>query len=184
MAWSETSGTPLGGNIYPMGKFPTHHAIFGRGGYKTVANESERLAIPIDRLTVGSIVRQHDTGVEWVVTALPQGTIDSDTHTGKDCEWDQIKKGELDLEELNSLKGKPNGLASLNSDGLVPDDQIKQIIFRGKLISDTVFQHPTIEDKIFPQLDNAIYIDQDGKMYTWTNGKYITKDGIYWQEVK
>ena len=121
MAWSETSGAVVGANIIPsspMDKYPTHHAIFGRGGYKTVANEVERLAIPVDRLTIGSVVRQHDNGIEYVVTKLPD-VINSDIHTGKDCTWEQIKSGGLDEEALKEKY--PNGIAELGTDGLVKE---------------------------------------------------------------
>lgn len=187
MGWTLEGGTVVGQNLTPTSKqdrFPTHLDIYGRGGYKAVTSSAERDAIPISRLCLGAEVRVTTASGSTVyyVSKMPDSI--SDTMTGADCEWTEVKGGGIDLEGLESLKGKPDGLASLDSDGLVPDSQIKQIIFRGKLVSDTVFQHPTIEDKIFPQLDNAIYIDQNGKMYTWTNGKYITKDGIYWQEVK
>ena len=174
MAWSENSGTKVTANIYPIGKFPTHHAIFGRGGYKTVANESERLAIPIDRLTVGSIVRQHDTGEEWVVKALPQGTIDSDVHTGKDCTWEVVKKGGIDENQLSSL-------AKLDQDGKVLESQSRAIIYRGNYVDETTFN----SEANIPHNKslNAIYIDnRNGKMYTWTGDKFV-RDALYWNIV-
>lgn len=173
MAWSENSGTKLVANIYPTGKFPTHHAIFGRGGYKTVANEAERLAIPLDRLTVGSIVRQHDTGIEWVVTSIPS-SYDSDTATGENCTWEPIKQGGFSEEEtLNALKGK----ADLDTDGKVKEDQSRALIYKGVYVNETTFN--SASGQSFSPRENAIYISNDGKIYTWNGDKFV-RDALYW----
>lgn len=180
MAWSEISGTKVGANIYPIGNFPSHHAIFGRGGYKTVANEAERLAIPIDRLTVGSVVRQHDTGEEWVVTALPQGTINSDYHTGKDCEWtvkdsistvDLSNKADLEQDEESGVKK-------------VKTSQSRAIIYRGSYnVAEDAFYSTLTPDKKYVKRNNAIYIDDvSGDIYICKDNKFM-KNTIYWQKV-
>lgn len=185
MAWSETNGTIVAANIIPSSpqdKYPTHHANFGRGGYKTVANEEERLAIPIDRLTVGSVVRQHDTGIEWVVKTLPD-SINSNYHTGKDCTWEAIKSGGLDEEALAALKGQPGGLAELDSEGKVPTSQSRSIIFRGTYVDETTFNSNNGVAHV--KMTNAIYIDNaTGRMYSWSEDQQkFLRDTIYWQDI-
>lgn len=173
MAWSENSGTKVTANIYPIGKFPTHHAIFGRGGYKTVATLADRDAIPLDRLTVGSIVRVHADGTEYVVNSIPS-TYDSDTATGKDCTWEVVKKGGIDEDQLSSL-------ATLDKDGKVLESQSRAIIYRGNYVDETTFN----SEAGIPHNKslNAIYIDnRNGKMYTWTGDKFV-RDALYWNIV-
>lgn len=173
MAWSENSGTKVTANIYPIGKFPTHHAIFGRGGYKTVATLADRDAIPLDRLTVGSIVRVHADGTEYVVNSIPS-TYDSDTATGKDCTWEVVKKGGIDETQLSSL-------AKLDQDGKVLESQSRAIIYRGNYVDETTFN----SEAGIPHNKslNAIYIDnRNGKMYTWTGDKFV-RDALYWNIV-
>ena len=122
MAWSETAGTKVVSNIYPIGKYPTHIDTLGRGGLKTVTSIAERDAIPIDRLTLGTEVRVTSDGVSTVyyLSKLPD-RIDSDTTTGADCEWTEVKGGGLDEEALAAIKGKPGGLAELDSTGKIPE---------------------------------------------------------------
>lgn len=173
MAWSENSGTKVTANIYPIGKFPTHHAIFGRGGYKTVTTLADRDAIPLDRLTVGSIVRVHNEGVEYVVNSIPS-TYDSDTATGKDCTWEVVKKGGIDETQLSSL-------AKLDQDGKVLESQSRAIIYRGNYVNETTFN----SEAGIPHNKsvNAIYIDNsNGKMYTYTGDKFV-RDALYWNIV-
>jgi hypothetical protein len=106
MAWSETNGTIVVANIIPSSPkdtYPTHHANFGRGGYKTVSSIEERDAIPVDRLTVGTEVRvtlSDGTSTVYYVSSIP--TIAS---FGKDCVWVPVEAGGLDEEALGSLKG-------------------------------------------------------------------------------
>ena len=127
-AWSETSGTKVVANIIPTSTndlYPTHIDIFGRGGYKAVTSRAERDAIKISRLCLGAEVRvtTADSSTVYYVSKMPDSI--SDNMTGADCEWTEVKGGGIDLEGLESLKGKPDGLASLDSNGLVPDSQIK-----------------------------------------------------------
>lgn len=182
MGWSENSGTRVVSNIIPNGNFPSHHAIFGRGGYKTVANEAERFAIPIDRLTIGSVVRQHDTGIEWVVTKLPDN-INSDYHTGKDCTWEAIKSGGLDTEALEALKGQPGGIAGLDQEGKIPVNQSRSIVFRGTYIDESTFNSNSGVAHV--KMVNAIYIDNaTGRMYSWSEDQQkFLRDTIYWQDI-
>jgi hypothetical protein len=49
--------------------FPTHDAQYGRGGYRAVANVAERDAIPTERRSVGMVVRDASTNVEWVLAS-------------------------------------------------------------------------------------------------------------------
>ena len=166
--WSENSGTKVTANIYPIGKFPTHHAIFGRGGYKTVATLADRDAIPLDRLTVGSIVRVHADGTEYVVNSIPS-TYDSDTATGKDCTWEVVKKGGIDENQLSSL-------AKLDQDGKVLESQSRAIIYKGHYVDNKTFSTVSGSSNHSPN-DNAIYIDVDSnKIYSW-NGDEFVRDG-------
>lgn len=45
--------------------YASHDAVYGRGGLRSVANESGRLAITEDRRAEGMLVWQIDTGVMW-----------------------------------------------------------------------------------------------------------------------
>ena len=49
--------------------FPTHDAQYGRGGYRAVANVTERDAIPAERRSAGMAVRTNDTNANWVLNA-------------------------------------------------------------------------------------------------------------------
>lgn len=179
MAWSETQGVKVPANIIPSSPYdtyPTHHANFGRGGYKTVATLTDKDSIPVDRLTIGSVVRVHADGIEYVITNIP-----SNAQTGKDCTWEPIKSGGFDEEALEALKGKPNGLAELDSDGLVPEKQSRAIIYRGEYVNETTFN--SAAGSPHNKSLNAIYIDdRNGKMYTWTGDKFV-RDALYWNIV-
>ena len=183
MAWSETAGTKVVSNIYAIGKYPTHIDTLGRGGLKTVTSISERDAIPIDRLTLGTEVRvtlPDGTSTVYYLSKLPT-TINSDTTTGKDCEWTEVKGGGLDEESLSSIKGQPLGLAELDADGKGPASQTRTIIFRGTYQDENTFN--SLSGTPHVGVENALYIDNNnGKMYSYTNGKFI-RDTIYWEEV-
>lgn len=185
MAWSETKGTIVTSNIIPTNAeydtYPTHHANFGRGGYKTVSSLEERDKIPVDRLTLGTEVRvtlSDGTSTVYYVSKLP-ATI-TDSSTGADCEWTEVKSGGLD--DLATLKGQPNGLAELDSSGQVPEAQSRAIIYRGTYVDETTFNSASGSPHV--KKENAIYIDSTtGRMYSYTNGIF-TRDTIYWEEVK
>lgn len=185
MAWSEINGVKVPANIIPTSTsdtYPTHHANFGRGGYKTVTSIEERDSIPVDRLTLGTEVRVtlvDGTSTVYYVSKLPINITNSST--GKDCEWTLVESGGLDEEALEALKGKPGGLAELDADNKVPVSQSRAIIFRGTYISETQFNSNNGEPHV--GMENAIYIDnRNGKMYSYTDGKYI-RDALYWNDI-
>lgn len=47
----------------------THHALYGRGGYRTVASNAERDAIPANRREAGMLVWVSDTQKAWRMDA-------------------------------------------------------------------------------------------------------------------
>lgn len=185
MAWSQTSGTKVVANIIPTSpsdRYPTHHSIFGRGGYKTVQSIEERDSIPIDRLTIGSVVRVYNEGVEYVVTALPVN-IDSNTHSGKDCTWEPVKIDGLDEEALSALKGKPNGIAPLDEESKVPVDNSRAVIFKGYYINETTFLRNKEKQEPHPLVDHGLYIDKDTHfIYSCTSG-ILFRDTQYWHDI-
>lgn len=185
MAWSETNGVKVPANIIPTSTsdtYPTHHANYGRGGYKTVSSIEERNAIPVDRLTVGTEVRvtlADGTSTVYYVSKLP--TSITNNSTGKDCEWTLIESGGLDQDALDAIKGKPGGLAELDTDGRVPESQSRAIIYRGHYIDELRFDsltgipHRCVEDAIYVDVRNA-------RMYSYIDGRFV-RDGVYWQDV-
>lgn len=185
-AWSETNGTKVVANIIPTSiqdLYPTHIDKFGRGGYKAVTSLAERDAIPISRLCLGAEVRvtTSDNSVVYYVSKMPDTIVD--TMTGKDCEWTEVESGGLDLTALEGIKNQPGGIIGADSEGKVPEQQSRGIVFRGKYIDTTNFQHPN-GNSLFPKLENAIYVDNaTGHIYTWTNGQFV-RDTLYWIEVK
>lgn len=48
---------------------PTHHALYGRGGYRTVASNAERDAIPQARREAGMLVWVSGTQQAWRMDA-------------------------------------------------------------------------------------------------------------------
>lgn len=185
MAWSETSGVKVPANIIPTSTsdtYPTHHANFGRGGYKTVNSLEERNNIPIDRLTLGTEVRvtlADGTSTVYYISKMPD-TINNNS-TGKDCEWTLVEAGGLDEEALDALKGKPGGLAELDADGKVPEKQSRSVIFRGYYVDELLFN--SLSGQPHAYIENAIYIDsKTGHMYSYTGGKFV-RDALYWQDV-
>jgi len=65
-------GTNIAAPIVPGSTddvFPTHDAQYGRGGYRAVANVTERDAIPAERRSAGMAVRTNDTNANWVLNA-------------------------------------------------------------------------------------------------------------------
>lgn len=186
MAWSEISGVKVPANIIPTSTsdtYPTHHANFGRGGYKTVNSLEERDAIPVDRLTLGTEVRvtlADGTSTVYYVSKMPDTVTTSST--GKDCEWTLVEAGGLDEDALNALKGIPGGLAELDTDGKVPEAQSRSVIYRGYYVDELVFKRlDGTTNHIYNE--NAIYIDSNtGRIYSYTGGKFV-RDALYWQNV-
>lgn len=186
MAWSETNGVKVPANIIPTSTsdtYPTHHANFGRGGYKTVSSLEERDNIPVDRLTLGTEVRvtlSDGTSTVYYVSKMPE-TINNNSR-GKDCEWTVVEAGGLDQDALDAIKGKPGGLAELDTDGQVPVSQSRAIIFRGYYVDELVFNRVSGTPYDIYRED-ALYIDNNtGRIYTYTGGKF-TRDALYWQDV-
>lgn len=164
MAYDESKGTQVVSHIIPTGNFPTHIANFGRGGYKTVSSIEERNAIPVNRLTTGSIVYVVDTDTEY------RATMDNDL-----VSWQEVKNG-VDEDTLTSV-------AKLDTEGKVLESQSRAIIFRGTYENETTFN--SASGDAHSRLENAIYIDNNsGKIYFWseTNGKF-QRDSIYWNEI-
>lgn len=63
----DLKGTVLYSGIVPTNTsdvYPTHSAIYGMGGYRSVNTISERDAIPVERLEVGAkvLVTEQETG--------------------------------------------------------------------------------------------------------------------------
>lgn len=162
MAYDESKGTQVVSHIIPTGDFPTHIANFGRGGYKTVSSIEERNAIPVNRLTTGSIVYVADTGIEY------RATVDNDL-----VSWQEVKNG-VDEDTLTSV-------AKLAEDGKILESQSRAIIFRGYYVNETTFNSNT--NSPHARLENAIYIDNiNGKIYSWSGEKF-QRDSIYWNEI-
>lgn len=162
MAYDESKGTQVVSHIIPTGNFPTHIANFGRGGYKTVSSIEERDAIPVNRLTTGSIVYVANIDTEY------RATVNNDL-----VSWQEVKNG-VDENTLTSV-------AKLDSDGKVLESQSRAIIFRGYYVNETTFNSST--NSPHARLENAIYIDNNnGKIYSWSGEKF-QRDSIYWNEI-
>jgi hypothetical protein len=76
-----SGGINLGAPILPATDediFPTHDARYGKGGYRSVANNTERDAIPAERKEFGMVVRTRDTNLNWVWTPNTGATIITD----------------------------------------------------------------------------------------------------------
>jgi len=52
----------------PSDTYPTHKDNLGLGGYRPVADQAARLAIPADRRKIGMWVKQLDTGDTWTLS--------------------------------------------------------------------------------------------------------------------
>jgi hypothetical protein len=65
-------GTNIAAPIVPGSTddvFPTHDAQYGRGGYRAVANITERDAIPAERRSAGMVVFTTATNLNWVLNS-------------------------------------------------------------------------------------------------------------------
>ena len=176
MGYNLENGVVVGANLTPTSQrdtFPTHLDIYGRGGYKAVRSKAERDAIPDDRLSIGCEVRVTDatsSTVYYLKSLSPKV-------------WEEVKGGGLDLSALEEIKNQPGGIIGADGEGKVPEQQSRGIVFRGKYIDTTNFQHPN-GNSLFPKLENAIYVDNaTGHIYTWTNDQFV-RDTLYWIEVK
>lgn len=184
-------GTIINDTIYPSSteeSFPTHDALYGKGGYRSVSTLEERNAIPSERLTLGCEVRvmnDTDNGGEstvYYVSSMSPSVV-----------WKKLNNGasKEDVESiLKDLKGAPNGIAGLDESGkiskeLLPDDiggdYSKQEVFRGTYVDETTFNDelgsPYTPDK------QAVYIDNgSGYIYSYSGSKYV-RDVMSWNEV-
>lgn len=184
MAWSETNGTIVVANIIPSSPqdtYPTHHANFGRGGYKTVSSIAERDAIPVDRLTVGTEVRvtlDDGTSTVYYVSSIP-----STATKGEDCIWILVEAGGLDEEALGALKGQPNGIAPLDEESKVPVNNSRAVVFKGYYINETTFLRNKEKQEIHPLVDHGLYVDNDTHfIYSCTSG-ILFRDTQYWHDI-
>lgn len=72
-------------------RFPSHFARYGKGGWRTVADKSERDNIPFERLELHMIVSTID-GKKWELTSLPaEGEELGDNH------WTEFFAMNIDL---------------------------------------------------------------------------------------
>ena len=113
----------VGGFIAPSDTadtYPTHISKFGKGGFMTVADETERLATPADRREVGMEVKQASDGKKYTLTGGIANTnwvevttnavadtlymVVADTTERDSIESTQRKKGM----EVKVLSGTPN----------------------------------------------------------------------------
>ena len=183
MAWNKENGTIVTANLTPTSiqdTYPTHVDIYGRGGFKAVTSLEERDAIKISRLCLGAEVRVTDANgsIVYYVSKMPS-TI-TDEMTGKDCEWTVVGNKGFDEEALEAIKGQPNGLAGLDSEGKIPEINSRGMVYVGEYISETEFK--SLSGLFYTGIENAIYVDKLGAIYTFTDNKF-RKNTLYWTEV-
>jgi len=86
---SQIQGTNVAAPVVPFSTadvHPSHEAAYGKGGYRSVANVTQRNAIPTARREAGMLVYVQDTGVifqlapdlsSWVSLSLGSGPAGS-----------------------------------------------------------------------------------------------------------
>jgi hypothetical protein len=86
---SQIQGTNVAAPVVPFSTadvHPSHEAAYGKGGYRSVANATQRNAIPAARREAGMLVYVQDTGVifqlapdlsSWVSLSLGSGPAGS-----------------------------------------------------------------------------------------------------------
>lgn len=77
-------GHQVGGPVVPFtseDKYATHLALYGKGGYRTVATEAERNTIPVQRRELHMIVAVESTGLMYELVTW------SDAVTIPDINW-------------------------------------------------------------------------------------------------
>ncbi len=173
---SKLFGTIINDTIYPASteeRFATHDALYGKGGYRSVNNIAERDAIPRERLVIGCEVRvmEEENSPVYYLKSLDPIT------------WELIGSGNVDEEQVNSIiqsnKGVPDGIASLDSDGKLAEsqipDSIKGAVIQGTYVDETTFWNE-LGIVITPN-KNTVYVDSNTKsIYTWNGESYITED--------
>lgn len=166
MAYDITKGgTQVPSPLIPSGNFATHIANLGEGGYQTVADKETLNSVPSYRVVEGSVFYVIAEDAEYRAT-ISEGKVT----------WVPIKGGGISEEDAAQFaKVDP-------TDGKVLESQSRAIIFRGTYIDETTFN--SASGDAHARLENAIYIDNSGKVYHWseTNGKF-QRDSIYWQEI-
>lgn len=79
MPENNLKGTVLYSGIVPTNTsdvYPTHSAIYGMGGYRSVKTIAERDAIPVERLELGAKVLVTDLETEYYVRSIAEdGTV-------------------------------------------------------------------------------------------------------------
>ena len=71
---SNLPGTNIIAPVMPFretDEYPTHDEKYGKGGYRAVANKTERDAIKRLRLVLGMAVRTMDDNTVWILTSIP-----------------------------------------------------------------------------------------------------------------
>lgn len=119
---AEIKGTNLASPITPFStedNYPTHYSEYGKGGHKEVTTYKDLLAIPVDRLTIGTVCYVAEQGVEYRCIKIEAGkstweqlatefvVSDKEPVGNKDKIWfDTGDNGNLDTrndEQLNSV---------------------------------------------------------------------------------
>jgi hypothetical protein len=85
------------------GSFPTHHAEYGKGGWISVASQSELASISPLRLEAGMAARAVDTGITYVLQSdlvtwvadtsgggIPEAPIDGNGYVRSDGAWQVV----------------------------------------------------------------------------------------------
>lgn len=176
---SKLYGTIINDTIYPASteeRFPTHDALYGKGGYRSVNTIEERDAIPVERLVVGCEVRvmgEEGSPVYYVSSLNP-------------LTWELVPNGSVDEEQVSEIvdntlsekSGVANGIASLDGDGKLNQSQLpdtaKGRVVQGQYIDSKNF-YDELGNVVIPD-KTSVYVDKaTGAMYTWNGESYITE---------
>ena len=97
--------------------------------------------------------------------------------------WELIGSGNVDEEQVNSIiesnKGVPGGIASLDDSGKLQESQIPDSM-KGAIIQGTYVDEVTFWDEygitVTPN-KSTMYVDINSKsIYTWNGESYVTED--------
>lgn len=81
---TDLKGTVLYSGIVPTNTsdtYPTHSAIYGKGGFRSVQTRSERDQIPVERLEVGAKVLISEEEENYYVKSIDDGVVTWDLET-------------------------------------------------------------------------------------------------------
>lgn len=84
MPENNLKGTTLYSAIVPTNTsdvYPTHHAIYGKGGFRSVQTKAERDQIPVERLEVGAKVLVCEEEETYFVRSIDDGVVTWDLET-------------------------------------------------------------------------------------------------------